>query len=103
MHDTTLDEVGRMAEPEDLEEDERDMYDLFSTLREHVLTLFDDLSVEVFATIEHQQADRDRLRPPDPVDVLTQGLEQLADFLTRLTGGDDDPDARDDDPEDDGE
>jgi|GEM_PF-5880239 hypothetical protein len=92
--------------PPDLEPEERDFYDRFRVLRTEVFELVDGMASLVLERIERRQADEERLRSPEPVEVASGSLLNIIGTLSRLfqdeRGDDDDlrqPPRRDDEDE----
>lgn len=85
-----------MSAPHDLEPEERELYELFGSLREQVFEIFGDLAVSILTRIEQREDEDVRLAQPDPAQVLESETTNLLQILLRLLG----LGRRDDDPED---
>ncbi len=72
--------------PEDLEEDEAEVYALLGALRRQMIELVDDFAEVVVGRVERRQRDLARLRSPDPGEVVSSGASDLLNVLARLLG-----------------
>lgn len=85
-------------------EEEQEVYDLFSTLRREVYDAIKDLATRIFARIDLQQGEDERVEQPDVLKIIEQSLINLLQVIIQLfQGGSDDAppllpdDSRDDD------
>ena len=72
--------------PEDLEDDEAEVYALLGALRRQVIELVDDFAEVVVGRVERRQREVARLRSPDPGEVVSSGASDLLNVLARLLG-----------------
>ncbi len=72
--------------PEDLEDDEAELYALLGALRRQVIELVDDFAKVVVGRVERRQREVDRLRSPEPGEVVSSGASDLLNVLARLLG-----------------
>jgi hypothetical protein len=72
--------------PQDLEEDEAEVYALLGLLRRQVIELVDDFAEVVVGRVERRQREVARLRSPEPGEVVSSGASDLLNVLARLLG-----------------
>ena len=85
--------------PEDLEDDEAEVYALLGALRRQVIELVDDFAEVVVGRVERRQREVARLRSPEPGEVVSSGASDLLNVLARLLGVSRDDEAPDEAPD----
>lgn len=82
-------------------EEEQEIYDIFSALRQEVYDAIKDLATQIFARIDVQQGEDERAQQPDVLKIIEHSLIHLLQVIIQLfQGGERPPPQLPDDPKD---
>lgn len=81
--------------PPDFDPDEeQEIYELFSVLRQEVYEALQELTTMVLTGIDQRQAEEARMESPEATSILGSGLINLVNTLTRLVSDGEDEGAQ---------